>query len=131
MQTPLQARLSSMRLSASWPREGRTAMTRPIAAGLSALSSIPLAPREPPAEEGAPVQVAARAIAHAHGFVSRDQVEQINRKRAPAEAVRSFTTRVNTRDANAFIQWCDHERISYREGFGRMVALLLRSQTGE
>lgn len=105
-------------------------MTRPVPAGLSALDRIRPAAPETPADE-APLQIASRALAQAHGFVRRDTVEQRNRKRVPAEAVRSFTTRVNTRDANAFIEWCDNERISYREGFGRMVALLLRSQSGE
>jgi hypothetical protein len=57
-----------------------------------------------------------------------EPVVQRNRRRAPAEAVRSFTTRVNTRDANAFIEWCDNERISYREGFGRMVRSFLDTQ---
>jgi hypothetical protein len=104
-------------------------MTRPTPAGLSALDRIRPAAPETHAEE-APVQIAARALAQAHGFVPRDPVEQRNRRRVPAEAVRSFTTRVNTRDANAFIEWCDNERISYREGFGRMVALLLKSQSG-
>lgn len=102
-------------------------MIRPTPAGLSALDRIRPATPETRAEE-VPVQIAARAIAQAHGFVPRDTVEQINRKRAPAEAVRSFTTRVNTRDANAFIQWCDNERISYREGFGRMVRFFLETQ---
>lgn len=99
-------------------------MTRPVPAGLSALDRIRPA-ADAPTEE-TPLQAANRALAQAHGFVPRDPVEQRNRKRAPAEAVRSFTTRVNTRDANAFIEWCDAERISYREGFSRMVALLLR-----
>jgi hypothetical protein len=104
-----------------------TEMTRPVPAGLSALSSIrPAAPESAP--DDTPLAAANRALAQAHGFAPRDTVEQRNRRRAPAEAVRSFTTRVNTRDANAFIEWCDNERISYREGFGRMVRFFLDAQ---
>jgi hypothetical protein len=35
--------------------------------------------------------------------------------------------RVTVRSANAFIEWCERERMSYREGFDRLVALIDRT----
>src|ERR1700712_3691851 len=87
-------------------------------AGLSALSSIrPAAAAVPDAPP------AARAIAEAHGFVDRGPQPTIRKRRKPTEEpTYSFTARVSVRSANAFIEWCEHERMSYREGFDRLVA---------
>jgi hypothetical protein len=88
-------------------------------AGLSALSSI--RPGTASAPEASPV--AAKAIAEAHGFVSRDPHPTIRKRRKPTEEpTYSFTARVSVRSANAFIDWCEQERMSYREGFDRLVA---------
>ena len=49
------------------------------------------------------------------------------RRRKPVdEPTYSFTARVTVRSANAFIEFCERERerVSYREGFDRLVALI-------
>jgi hypothetical protein len=44
------------------------------------------------------------------------------RRRKPVdEPTFSFTARVSLRSGNAFTNWCHDERISYREGFDRLV----------
>lgn len=94
-------------------------------AGLSALSSIhPTAAHAPE-----PSPAATRAIAEAHGFVSRDPQPTIRKRRRPTEEpTYSFTARVSVRSANAFIEWCEQERMSYREGFDRLVAKIGQSE---
>lgn len=93
-------------------------MSRPIPAGLTGLSDF----RPAPTADAEPPQ-APRAIAEAHGFVSRDPQPTIRKRRRPAEEpTHSFTARVSVRSANAFVEWCERERMSYREGFDRLVA---------
>lgn len=93
-----------------------TPVNRP--AGLSALASI----RPGVAATPEPPPSAVRAIAEAHGFVSRDPQPTIRKRRRPTEEpTYSFTARVSVRSANAFIEWCEQERMSYREGFDRLV----------
>ena len=46
------------------------------------------------------------------------------RRRPVDEPTYSFTARVTVRAADRFIAWCEEERISYREGFERLVALI-------
>ena len=95
---------------------------KPIPAGLSSLADFrPSAAAE--AEEAVPV----RAIAEAHGFVERNPVTPRKRKKGAEEPMHSFTARVTVRSANAFIEWCERERMSYREGFDRLVALIDRA----
>lgn len=97
-------------------------MNRQIPAGLTGLSDF--RPATPPEHEVAPPAApAARAIAEAHGFVDRSPQPTIRKRRRPAEEpTYSFTARVSVRSANAFIEWCECERMSYREGFDRLVA---------
>lgn len=92
-------------------------MNRPIPAGLTGLSEFRPAPASEP--EAPP---AARAIAEAHGFVERNPATVRKRRRPAEEPTYSFTARVSVRSANAFIEWCERERMSYREGFDRLVA---------
>jgi hypothetical protein len=92
-------------------------MSKPVPAGLATLSDFrPTTPAPEP--EAAPV----RAIAEAHGFVERNPVTPRKRRRPVEEPTYSFTARVSVRSANAFIEWCERERLSYREGFDRLVA---------
>jgi hypothetical protein len=62
-----------------------------------------------------------RAIAEAHGFVERNPAVPLKRRKPVDEPTYSFTARVTVRSANRFIAWCEEERISYREGFDRLV----------
>lgn len=70
---------------------------------------------------------ATRAIADAHGFVERNPQTIRKRRKPTEEPTYSFTARVSVRSANAFIEWCEQERMSYREGFDRLVAKIERS----
>lgn len=94
-------------------------MNRPVPAGLTGLSDF----RPSPASDQDAPAPAARAIAEAHGFVDRDPPPTVRKRRRPAdEPTHSFTARVSVRSANAFVDWCERERMSYREGFDRLVA---------
>ena len=92
-------------------------MSRPTPAGLMGLSDF--RPAQAPEPPSAP---AARAIAEAHGFVERNPPTIRKRRKPTEEPIYSFTARVSVRSANAFIEWCERERMSYREGFDRLVA---------
>ncbi len=101
-------------------------MSKPIPAGLATLADFrPVAP--PAAAEPEPVATPVRAVAEAHGFVERNPIMPRKRRRPVEEPTYSFTARVSVRSANAFIEWCESERISYREGFDRLVALIERA----
>ena len=94
---------------------------RPVPAGLAGLSDFRPSPAaEPPAPS------ATRAIAEAHGFTDRDPMPLAPRKRRKPveEPTYSFTARVSVRSADAFIAWCEAERMSYREAFDRLVSLI-------
>jgi hypothetical protein len=52
----------------------------------------------------------------------------IKRRKPVEEPTFSFTARVSVRSGNRFIAWCEEERISYREGFDRLVDLLDRER---
>jgi hypothetical protein len=94
-------------------------MNKPIPAGLATLSDF--RPSAPIVEDQTPP---VRAIAEAHGFVERNPVVPRKRRKSVEEPTHSFTARVSVRSANAFIEWCERERMSYREGFDRLVALI-------
>jgi hypothetical protein len=99
-----------------------TTTTKPVPAGLATLADF--RPSAPVAEEHAPP---VRAIAEAHGFVERNPVVPRKRRKPVEEPTHSFTARVSVRSANVFIEWCERERMSYREGFDRLVALIDRA----
>ena len=101
-------------------------MTKPVPAGLAALADFC------PSGEGvsiAPEQFPVRAIAEAHGFIDRNPVVPRKRRKPVDEPTYSFTARVSVRAANRFIEWCEQERISYREGFDRLVDLIGKDQS--
>jgi hypothetical protein len=95
-------------------------MNKPVPAGLASLADFRPSASAPIAEDLTP----ARAVAEAHGFVERNPVTPRKRKKGADEPMYSFTARVTVRSANAFIEWCERERMSYREGFDRLIALI-------
>ncbi len=99
-------------------------MTKPVPAGLASLSDFRPA-HQAVTDDPAPAPM--KAIAEAHGFVERNPVVPRKRRRPVDEPTHSFTARVSVRSANAFIEWCERERISYREGFDRLVGLIDRA----
>jgi hypothetical protein len=99
---------------------------RPVPAGLSNLADFRPAPEAEAAPEAEPI--AARETAAAHGFVDRTRLAPRKRRKPVEEPMHSFTARVTVRSADRFIEWCEEERISYREGFERLVALIPQAQ---
>jgi hypothetical protein len=60
-----------------------------------------------------------------HGFVSRQPPDiAIKRQRGTEDTIHQFTMRVRIKASNRFVRWCERERLSYREGFDRLVAHL-------
>jgi hypothetical protein len=92
-------------------------MSKPTPAGLANLGDFK--PSAPAPED---VPVVSRTAAAAHGFVERDPPKPIKRRRASEEPTVSFTMRIDVSDQNDFIQWCDEQRLPYREGFKRIMA---------
>lgn len=59
------------------------------------------------------------------GFQSREASPVRRRRRQPVEeAVDQFNLRAAVTDLNRFIEWCEDERQSYREGFAILVRLI-------
>ena len=92
-------------------------VTKPVPAGLAGLADF----RPTTASEPTPLP---RVLAEAHGFVERNPVVPRRRRKPVEEPTYSFTARVSVRAVDRFIEWCEQERISYREGFDRLVALI-------
>jgi len=101
-----------------------TTPNRPIPAGLAALSEFRPAPAAPDTNDRAPV---ARAIAEAHGFIERNPMTPRKRRKPVDEPTYSFTARVSIASHDRFVEWCERERLSYREGFDRLVKLIDRA----
>ena len=94
-------------------------MTRPVPPGLTGLADF-----RPTTASAPEDRAAVLPIAEAHGFVERNPMVPRKRRKLVDEPTHSFTARVSVRSANRFIEWCEQERISYREGFDRLVALI-------
>lgn len=57
------------------------------------------------------------------GFVDRPVLRPApKRKRGVPGQLHNFTVRVMIEDAEAFVAYCERERIPYREAFARMIA---------
>lgn len=82
-----------------------------------------LAEIQPAAPEPAPT--VAREIdrmADKLGFPSREVPTRRKRRIAVDEPTDQLNLRAAIADINVFVDWCERERMSYREGFGRLVA---------
>lgn len=75
-------------------------------------------PKPTPEEEAA-----LDRVGEAHGFVSREAIPTVRRKRRiiDNEPTDQLNLRCSIRHINRFIAWCDEERITYRQGFQRLV----------
>lgn len=64
-------------------------------------------------------------VAERLGFQSREAAPVRRRRRQGSEEP---TDQINLRaeiiDINRFVEWCERERLSYREGFSRLVKLI-------
>jgi hypothetical protein len=66
--------------------------------------------------------------AEAQGFVSREVSTIIRKaKLGPNGPVGQFNLRAAVADINEFVEWCGRERLSYREGFGKLMELWRQS----
>jgi hypothetical protein len=92
------------------------------------LATTPVAPREEPVPTPTEVRVS-DAVAEKHGFVSREPAPVRRRRWAPVdEPLAQLNVRCAVRDINDFVTMCDREAISYREGFGRLMALVRKER---
>ena len=83
--------------------------------------------RDPPAAEPAPDLREVDRVAERAGFTSR-QATVRRRKRQPVEEpTDQLNLRAAIADINAFVEWCERNRYSYREGFGELVKLIDRA----
>lgn len=82
-----------------------------------------LADIQPTASEPSPV-VAREVdrVAERLGFPSREVPTRRKRRIAVDEPTDQLNLRAAIADINVFVEWCERERMSYREGFGRLVA---------
>lgn len=64
------------------------------------------------------------ALSDRLGFVDRAPAPTVRRKKARLvdEPQTSFTMRISVAAANAFVAWTEAEKISYREGFDRLIS---------
>lgn len=59
------------------------------------------------------------------GFGRRSAPEvAVKRQRGTEKTVHQFTMRVAVASSNKFVLWCEKHRLSYREGFDRLVETL-------
>lgn len=85
--------------------------------GFGDLADIAPGPLNPEPEEARRVDAAAERL----GFTSR-QTPVRRRKRQPIEEpTDQINIRATIADINAFVEWCEKQRYSYREGFGELV----------
>jgi hypothetical protein len=82
-----------------------------------------LAEIQPSASEPAPsVAREIDRVAEKLGFPSREVPTRRKRRIAVDEPTDQLNLRAAITDINQFVEWCEAERMSYREGFGRLVA---------
>lgn len=82
-----------------------------------------LAEIQPAAPEPAPpVAREIDRVAEKLGFPSREVPTRRKRRIAVDEPTDQLNLRAAIADINVFVDWCERERMSYREGFGRLVA---------
>jgi hypothetical protein len=74
------------------------------------------------AEPAAPVAREIDRVAEKLGFPSREVPTRRKRRIAVDEPADQLNLRAAIADINVFVDWCERERMSYREGFGRLVA---------
>jgi len=89
--------------------------------GFSGLADIEPAPATK--GNGINLQEAERA-AERLGFASRQGLVRRRKRQPVEEPVDQLNLRAAVADINAFVEWCERERLSYREAFSRLVKTL-------
>lgn len=68
-------------------------------------------------------------IAEDLGFVSRETATiQRKTKPGPSGPTGQFNLRAAVADVNEFVDWCSRERMSYREGFGKLMEMKRKAE---
>lgn len=68
-------------------------------------------------------------IAEDLGFVSRETATiQRKAKLGPSGPTGQFNLRAAVADVNEFVDWCGRERMSYREGFGKLMEMKRKAE---
>jgi hypothetical protein len=63
------------------------------------------------------------------GFVSREPLRVPPKRRlGTKKQLHPYTMKLDIDDAEKFIRWAERERLTYREAFGRLVALIDRAE---
>ena len=60
-------------------------------------------------------------VADRLGFTSREPVARRKRRQASDEPTDQLNLRAAIPDINRFVEWCERNRYSYREGFAELV----------
>ncbi|MET0528779.1 MAG: hypothetical protein ABW003_10645 [Microvirga sp.] len=79
---------------------------------------------QPTAVAAEPVARSIDAIGERLGFASREALVRRRRRQPVEEPTDQINIRAAIADINRFVEWCETERLSYREGFARLVTLL-------
>ena len=66
------------------------------------------------------------AIAERRGFTSREPLVRKRRQMPALLQTDQLNLRAEVRDINRFVEWCERERMSYREGFAATRVASLR-----
>ena len=104
------------------PRDtGASAAARPPAQDRSASKPRPVASRDNAAARRATPSRAADDAAAKLGFGSREPLVRRRKRQPIEEPVEQINLRAAVADINIFIEWCETNRYSYREGFGELV----------
>ena len=105
------------------PREAKvTPGERPAARGRSSAEPQP-APAKQSAvlSKGATSTRAADDAAAKLGFASREPLLRRRKRQPIEEPVEQINLRAAVADINVFVEWCENNRYSYREGFAELV----------
>jgi hypothetical protein len=91
--------------------------------GFEGLSDIQPTPMPAPARQ--PVEQEIDRAAERLGFTSREAAVR-RRRRQPEDPTDQLNIRAAIPDINRFVDWCEQNRYSYREGFAELVKLIGR-----
>ena len=69
-----------------------------------------------------PIAPAVDRVAERLGFGSREAVIRRRRRPPSEEPTDQLNVRAAIADINRFVEWCERNRYSYREGFSLLVA---------
>jgi hypothetical protein len=60
-------------------------------------------------------------------FRMRREVVPVRKNRGSDDTIHTFSMRCRVTTSNRFVEWCNEERLTYREGFDRLMELLAKN----